>query len=210
MLDIKGPALKEEFVKKLESNRWYQEDALKHTQALLNLVHAAEDNREKLEQVLAENARGWLLIALNWRGIFTKGVHYGLVPIVDAWLTHQFQLPTKDERKQRFFSVTTRFEEDCAHIAVQRYSTDEKGEVIDLTAEARHTFMRTWRSGIELQIDEIRMVFAFHQSKEALIECSGVERQWGGDGEPISRYDYHDVRRVCLPREDDEKAPRRL
>lgn len=210
MLDIKGPALKEGFIKKLESNRRYQEDALKHTEALLNLVHATEDNREKLEQVLAENARGWLLIASDLRSCLSREMHYGLVPIVDAWLTHQFQLPTKDERRQRYFSVTTRYEEDCAHITVQRYSTDEKGEVVDLTDGVRHTFLRTWRSGIELQIDEIRMVFAFHQSKEALVESSGVERQRGGDGEPISRYDYHDVRRVCLPREDHEKAPRRL
>lgn len=210
MLDIKGPALKDGLVKKLESNRRYQEDSLKHTQALLNLVHATEDNREKLEQVLAENARGWLLIASDLRSCLSKEVNYGLIPIVDAWLTHQFQLPTKDERKPRCFSVTTRYEEGCAHIAVQRYATDEKGEVVDLTDGVRHTFLRAWRSGIELQIDEICMVFAFHQSKETLIKSSGVERQWGGDGEPISRYDYHDVRRVCLPREDHEKAPRRL
>lgn len=210
MLYIKGPALKKGFIKKLESNRRYQENSLMRTQALLNLVHATEDNREKLEQVLAENARGWLLIASDLRSCLSKEVHYGLVPIIDAWLTHQFQLPTKDERRQCHFSVTTRYEEDCAHITVQRYSTDEKGEIVDLTDGVQHTFLRTWRSGIELQIDEIRMVFAFHQSKKALIESSGVERQWGGDGDPTSRYTYHDVRRVCLPCEDRDKAPRRL
>lgn len=210
MLDIKGPALKDGLVKKLESNRWYQEDALKHTQALLNLVHAAEDNREKLEKVLEENARGWLLIALNRRGIFTKGVPYGLVPIVDAWLTHQFQLPSKEERRQRYFSVTTRYEEDCAHIAIQPYVADEKGAVVDHSEELRHTFLNAWRSGIEVRIDDICMVFAFHQSKEMLIDSSGVERKWGGDGESICHYNYCGIRRTCLSHEDHDKAPRRL
>ncbi len=210
MIDIVGANVKEGLIKKLESNRAYQEAALRHTKALLALVHAAEDDRKTLENILEKNARGWLLMASDRRSCLSREVDYGLIPIMDAWLTHRFPLPTQDESKPRFLGIVTRCEEDGAHIAVQRYAINDQGEVIEQSEEVRHTFLESWRTGIELRIDDVCIVFAFHASREWLIKNSGVDDMRRSDGQRRSRYGYHDVRRRCLPREDHEKAPRSL
>lgn len=210
MIDIAGTNLKEGLAKKLESNRAYQEDALRHTEALLTLVHAAEDDREILENVLEQNARGWLLMVSDRRSCLGREVDYGLIPIMDAWLTHRFPLPTEDETKPRFLGIVTRCEEDGAHIAVQRYAINDRGEAIEHSEEVRHTFLESWRTGIELRIDDICVVFAFHALKERLIKNSGVDDMQGSDGERRSPHGYHDIRRRCLPPEDHAKPPRSL
>ena len=176
--------LSREFEDRLERSLKQREDERERTAALLR------DTRERcgtpIKDILAKHARGWLLIVHPG----PSGLVTHLVPVVEAWIEHEFPL-NHDSNGSNRLRINVRAEEGGLHLRVLHETSNIEKDTIDWPQRAWYTFMKN--EGLETTIDGHYTLLSYHQSEEEAIKNSGIEKTY--DDQQQTTYDHPDVRR---------------
>ncbi len=117
--------------------------------------------------ILSMHARGWLLIVY----VDQSGVVSHLVPVVEAWIEHEFPLIHTPKQRQDL-TINIRAEQGGVHFSTRHELSDLEMDTFDPSRKSWHTFQM--REGIEFDVGQHPIIFSYHASVAEAIDKSGI------------------------------------